>query len=164
MAVYHFTLHAYQSWMPDHPRGWVKRGEGVQKPDPELATEWRASAQAGRVYFTRDLQAVLVWGAYDCCARLHAVGTDPGHVHLVVSWRHYAPYQRVMDKLKNVLSYLLGRATSRRGRRWFVRDGSHRRVTNRSHLDYLIREYLPDHRGVFSSEDRPPPACPPCLK
>jgi hypothetical protein len=43
------------------------------------------------------------------------------------------------------------------GRRWFVADGSRKRVHNRDHLTYLITEYLPDHPGLFWTEGRPLP-------
>ena len=35
MPVYHFTLHAYGTWMPDRPEGYNKHGEGYQAPDTE---------------------------------------------------------------------------------------------------------------------------------
>ena len=63
-----------------------------------------------------------------------------------------------MQKLKNLLSLFLGRATNRPGQRWFVRGGSRKRVKDRDHLDHLLDTYLPDHRGVFWREGQPIPA------
>lgn len=83
--------------------------------------------------------------------------TDPTHVHMIVSWRGFRPWDDVMDKLKNVLSLFLGRATGKSGQRWFVAHGSRKRVLTHDHLDYLITEYLPDHRGLFWCEEQPIP-------
>ena len=57
-----------------------------------------------------------------------------------------------MNKLKNVLSFLLGQNPGPPGRRWFVRDSSKRRVMNDDHLSYLVSKYIPDHRGLFWKE------------
>jgi hypothetical protein len=54
-----------------------------------------------------------------------------------------------MQKLKNVLSYLLGKEIGPRGKRWFVRHGSRKRVKDPAHLGYLVDSYFPDHRGLF---------------
>jgi hypothetical protein len=56
---------------------------------------------------------------------------------MVVSWKIYLPWREVMEKLKNVLSLLLGRAVEQKGRRWFVTGGSRKRVENTEHLNYL---------------------------
>ena len=161
MPVYHFTFHAYRSWRPDHPRGYVRRNEGILPPDPEQAKRYDARAKQEPVTFDTAVQQVLIRGAIDICTRrrwrLHAVGTDPSHVHLVVSWRAYFPYSEVMRQLKNVLSYLLGLQIGPRGRRWFVRNGSHRRVKDDRHLNHLVETYLPDHPGLFWCEGRPIP-------
>ena len=78
MGVYHFTLHAYRSWSPSHPRGYTERGRGYQPPDPELAEEYDEQALFPRVTFDLVLQRVLVLGIADFCQRrhwrLHAVG------------------------------------------------------------------------------------------
>ena len=36
MPVYLFTFHAYGSWLPDNPRGYVRRKEGIQPQDVPL--------------------------------------------------------------------------------------------------------------------------------
>ena len=164
MAVHHFTYHAYRSWRPDHPRGYTK-GEQILPSDRERAASYDRKAYQPPVRFDRFIQSVLVWGAYDICQRrgwrLHSAATDPTHLHVVVSWRGFIPWKDVRDRMKNVLSYLLGRATGQQGRRWFVRDASRRRVERRSHFDYLMDEYHPDHRGVKWREGMPAPVAPP---
>jgi hypothetical protein len=34
MPVYLFTYHAYRSWMPDRPEGFVQEGRGIEAPNP----------------------------------------------------------------------------------------------------------------------------------
>jgi hypothetical protein len=55
VAVYHFTYHAYRSWRPDHPRGYTKKGEGYQPPDPEIAEEYDERATQDPVEFTEEV-------------------------------------------------------------------------------------------------------------
>jgi hypothetical protein len=85
----------------------------------------------------------------------HGAGTDDGRVHYALSWRAYIPWDQVMQKLKNVLSYLLGKEIGPRGKRWFVRHGSRKRVKDPAHLGYLVDSYFPDHRGLFWKEGDP---------
>lgn len=112
--------------------------------------------------FDNDIQEILILGAHDICSRrswrLHAVGTDPSHVHIVVSWRGYLPVKEAIRQLKNVLSYLLGKTLNERGRRWVVTNASRKRVMNSKHLTHLIETYLPDHPGLFWREGQPLPA------
>jgi hypothetical protein len=161
MAVYHFTLHAYRSWSPDNRRGYTVRGKGYQRPDKKRSRQYNDCANFAKVDFDAPIQEVLILGSYDICRRrnwrLHCVGTDLSHVHMVISWRGFKPWREVMEKLKNVLSLFLGRATQTPGRRWFVTDGSRKRVMNEEHLNYLITEYLPDHPGLFWREGQPLP-------
>jgi hypothetical protein len=49
VAVYHFTYHAYRSWMPDNPKGYVRRGEGILPPDAEMARLYAKAARAKEV-------------------------------------------------------------------------------------------------------------------
>jgi len=161
MPVYHFTLHAYRSWSPAHRRGYTRKQLGYQKPDARRALQYDGLAKHPKVVFTPELQEVLVLGCADICKRrgwrLHAIATDPSHFHCVVSWRGFLEWHLVMEKLKNLLSLFLGRATRESGRRWFVNRGSRKRVINPDHLDYLVKTYLPDHRGSQWREGKPLP-------
>jgi hypothetical protein len=84
MVVYHFTLHAYRSWSPAHPRGYAQHGKGYQPTDRDKAEEYDGRAKFPKVVFDHEIQEILILGAYDICQRrgwrLHAVGTDPSHV------------------------------------------------------------------------------------
>ena len=161
MAVYHFTIHAYRSWRPDHPRGYVHHTNGLLSPDPLVARWHDALARFDRVPFDDAIQRILLRGSREICAargwRLHAGGTDPTHLHLLVSWRPFVPSSDVLNKLKNVLSYMLGREVGPTGRRRFVRGGSRRRLTGRGHFDHLVRRCFPHHPGVYWRERMPLP-------
>jgi Transposase IS200 like len=149
MAVYFFTLHAYRSWRPDHPRGYVRRGEGILPSDPARAAQYDANASQDPVIFTKEMQDVIVVGADDICARrqwrLHAVGFEPNHVHLLVSWRAFIDWDEVLTKLKNLLSLFLGRLIAVEAQSWFTDGGSRKRVTTQDHFNYLIQTYIPKH-------------------
>jgi len=153
MPVYHFTVHAYRSWGPSKPRGYTQRRKGYLRPDPKMQEDYDNRAKQEPASFDdRDIQEILILGTYDICRRrgwrLHGVGTDEKHYHWVVSWRGFIPWQEVRKITKNILSLLLNRVTGQEGRRWFVRDGSRKRVENDEHLNYLKKKYLPDHRGL----------------
>src|SRR6186997_2427027 len=104
MAVYHFTYHAYRSWRPDHPRGYTKKGEGYQPPDPDVAEDYDARAKQEPVQFTDEIQREILVLAYEICEqegwRLEGAGFDPTHAHLVVSWRGFIPWEEVDRRLK----------------------------------------------------------------
>lgn len=164
MAAYHFTLHAYRTWNADRPQGYVVRGRGIQPQNFETARAYDARATQPRVLFTPRHQRVIVWAVWDACRRrhwkLHQVATDDTHVHALVSWRMFLPWQQVRAKLKNLISWALTKEFKAPGKSWLVREGSRKRVTNRRHFDYLMEKYLPDHRGLKWRDGDPPPLPP----
>ena len=154
VAVYHFTIHAYRSWRPDHPRGYTRKGEGYQRPDKDVADEYDNAAKQPPVVFDRPLQVEILNLARSICEEegwlLEAAGFDPTHTHLLISWRPFIEWEHVDKRLKNLLSLKLNRRRGIRGKRWFVRRHSApRRVRDRGHLNYLVETYLPDHPGIF---------------
>jgi len=77
MPVYLFTFHGYMTWMPDHPRGYTKRKEGYQKPDPRRAEFYRRNAgnsEAG--LFDDELMQAMIDETQIACGhqrlRLHS--------------------------------------------------------------------------------------------
>ena len=162
MPVYHLTVHAYRSWGPSKPRGYTKRGKGYLPPNPKMQQHYDERAKQEPASFSdHDVQEILILGTYDVCNRrgwrLHGAGTDDLHYHWVVSWRGFVPWQDVRRITKNVLSLLLNRVIGQK-RRWFVRDGSRKRVKDRKHLEHLLNKYFPDHRGLHWREGLPLPA------
>jgi hypothetical protein len=154
VAVYHFTIHAYRSWRPDHRRGYTRKGEGYQQPDEAMTEDYDEAASQPAVIFDDALQREIPVLTHETCEegdwRLDAVGFDPTHTHLVIGWSRFVMWERVDQRLKNLLSLKLNRRRGIKGKRWFVRrHGAPRRVKDRAHFDYLLSEYLPDHQGVF---------------
>jgi hypothetical protein len=69
VPVYHFTLHAYRSWSPDHPRGYTQRGKGYQPPDAEQAEKYDQRAKQPVATFDPEVQKLLIRIAHDFCKR-----------------------------------------------------------------------------------------------
>lgn len=81
------------------------------------------------------------------------MAAEATHVHILVSWREFTPWEEVRSKLKNLMSLMLGRYLGVPGRCWFSGKGSRRRVQTRTHFDYLMRSYFPKHRWVWREGD-----------
>lgn len=159
MPVYLFTYHSYQSWLPDHCRGYVKKGESIQPTNFQLAQHYRAAAKHAPFFFDSRTQYHLILKALAVCAdenyRLHGAATESTHLHMVVSWRDESiSYSKVRGRIKNLMSLDLARQAGITGRPWFSVGGSRKRVRERQHLHYLLEKYLPNHRGVGWFEDR----------
>ncbi len=156
MTAYLFTLHAYRSWNADDPRGYVQKGRGVLMPDIAQARIYDSLAKQAPVLFMPVHQQILLGIVWDACRRrnwrLHFVACEPSHIHLLVSWHEFDPWQRVRGKLKNLMARELGRQLALPGYRWFSDEGSRKRVRDRRHFDHLMRQYLPRHRGLVWRE------------
>jgi hypothetical protein len=160
MPVYHFNFHSYRNWRPDNKRGYVRRGQGVLPPDPQMAKWYDNHARDEAVVFTRDLQILIIRATHDFCTRrkyrFHGAGNEDGHTHLVLSWRGYSDVKEIARRLKNIISKHLGEVTGIH-RQWFSRGSKERPVRGMKHLLYLKTDYFPDHPGVFWWEDQPLP-------
>lgn len=157
MPVYHFTFHAYRTWRPDDAKGYVKRNRGVLPPDSQMAKWYDDAAAQPPAMFDDEHQQVLVDGVLDIAARrdwrVHIIATDTTHLHILMSWDDdVCEWKFVHDKLKQLLGMMLSKHFDVRGRKWFVRKGSRKRVKDRAHFEYLMTEYLPSHRGRQWSE------------
>jgi hypothetical protein len=102
--------------MPDHRRGYTRRGKGYQRPDPEKAKQYRENATSKPVEFDRDTQRLLIEELLTACRfqklRCHAGSTEPSHIHGLVSWEGFRPWERVRASLKSSLSRRLSRLNS----------------------------------------------------
>jgi REP element-mobilizing transposase RayT len=155
MAVYLFTYHAYGSWMPDRPQGFVRTGQGVLPPDPELAQRYRRLAVDEMVHFDARMRQCIVAGSRNICEskgwHLHRVEVIESHAHLLVSWRSFQEWKSVRNTLKRCLGAELSKAFDKKGP-WFSRGSSRKRVRDRKHFDHLVQHYLPNHNGTFWQE------------
>lgn len=153
MPVYHFTFHAYHTWRPDNPRGYVKRNKGILPPDEQMAKWYDKAAAQPPMRFDDEHQRVLVDGVIDIAAhrgwRVHIIATDATHLHVLLSWSDDAEHdwKLVHDTLKQLLGMMLSKHFGVKGRKWFVRKGSRKRVKDRAHFEHLMTDYLPSHRG-----------------
>jgi len=149
MPVYHFTYHAFGTWLPDHGRGYTRRGAQVLPPDHEMADRYRANMSQPPVRFTSEVQRVMIAELQTACEAqgytLHSVGTDDTHLHVVVAWDCSRHWKRVRAGIQSSLSRRLNAMYGKR--KWFVARPSRKRVRDRAHLDYLVAEYHPAHRG-----------------
>jgi hypothetical protein len=156
VAVYHFTFHAYRSWRPDNPRGYVHHTKGLLPPDEEMARWYDAHAKFGRMNFEREIQLLLTRDMHAICIRrgwrLHAIGNEETHLHALISWKEFIESSVVGGQLKGSLSHHLGKEIGPAGRKWFSRGASERRVLDEGHFAYLVETYLPSHSGVFWKE------------
>jgi REP element-mobilizing transposase RayT len=150
MPCYLFTYHAYRSWLPDRSQGFVKRGEGIQEPDPALAKAYRERAKQEQTWFDDESQKVMIDALVEACekqqCRLHYVATDATHLHLLVSWRIDRDWKTMRTCLKGSVSRRLNERLRRQ--LWFGRSASRKRVEDRKHFDYLMDVYLPKHQGL----------------
>ena len=165
MPVYHFTLHAYRSWSPAHGPPRIVAGT----PASNLVI--RSPTHDGRC-------STMV---------LQSIPKSSSHPNFRKSWCSDVPISANAGVGASTLSQLIRltstalslarfpgvasrhgetqeppeplpwKATRESGRRWFVNRGSRKRVINPDHLDYLVKTYLPDHRGSQWREGKPLP-------
>jgi len=149
VPVYHFTYHAFGTWMPDHGNGYTRRGARVLPPDPSIADRYRTRMSQPPVRFTPDIQRIMIEELQAACEAqgytLHSVATDDTHMHVVVAWDSQRDWKRVRAGLQSSLTRRLNRQFGKR--KWFVAKPSRKRVRDREHLAYLMGEYHPSHRG-----------------
>lgn len=149
MPCYLFTYHAHGSWMPDNPRGYVKRGQGILPPDERMAAKYRGNLKQQAVSFDAKIRGLLIAEAEVACShqdlRCHFIATEPTHIHVLVSWTMDRTWEVVRAKLRESLSRRLNREFDRR--EWFSKSPSRKRVKDREHFKYLVTKYLPKHRG-----------------
>jgi REP element-mobilizing transposase RayT len=148
--------------MPDHPKGYVKRGHGIQLPDEDEAERYRNAAQHEKFDLTDALQRLLIDEAQRACGfqslRLHLVTTEPTHVHVLVSWKSDKSWERVRDGLKSSFSLAIRRFLKAHecvsNRPFFSHGSSRKRIRNRKHFDHWMNTYGPSHRGWKWREDK----------
>jgi hypothetical protein len=156
VPCYLFTYHAYGSWLPDHPRGYVHRGEGILPPDKHMGELYLANLKQAPVRFDRAIQRQLIEAALEASEhqnlRCHYTATELTHMHVLVSWKIERQWQVVREKLRESLSRRLNGQFQHR--EWFSKGRSRRHVKDRAHFDYLVNVYLPKHSGMKWCEGR----------
>lgn len=166
MSVYLFTYHAYGTWWPDRPQGFVQEGQGIQPTNRNLAVAYRRAAKHPTVTFGCEDQKQVIQKLHHIaetdCLLLYAATVDPTHVHILVGWSDDRGYAKVRGRIKNLLSLHLSRLAGTTGRPWFVKESSRKRVKDEEHFEYLLAAYLPKHQGLQWYQRRgwlEPPSC-----
>ena len=158
MPCYLFTYHAYQSWMPDRPQGYVHRKKGILPPDEEKADIYKKRAKQSKILFSETMQRLLLKEFIVSCRmqslRAHFFSTEATHVHVLVSWKDDRSWFVVRNGIKSSFSRRLNKEESRR--RWFSDGASRKHVKDQTHFDYLVARYLPSHKGWKCQEGNPP--------
>jgi len=156
MPVYLFTYHAYGSWMPDRPQGYVRRREGILPTDEEMARVYRQDMPQDAVLLSEAQQRLaieaLLTTAGHIDATLHAIASEPTHLHILASWRDERTFDKVSVSLKRGITITLQRAFGKQ--RWLSRDFSRKRVEDREHFDHLVTNYFPKHSGWNWNQQR----------
>ena len=148
MPCYLFTWHAYGTWMPDRPQGYVKKGQGVLPSDPEQARRYRARQKEETANFDGVAQCLIIDESIIAAEkrrfRLHGVATEATHLHALVSWAD----ARIFEQLRRGLRESISRRLNANERcRWLEQGGSRKQVREQEHFNYLMATYLPKHRG-----------------
>ena len=150
MPCYLFTYHGYGTWLPDHPRGFVRRREGVLAADSQLANHYRLKQGQRTVIFNQQLQQLLISTTLSTSQYLgvdfHGIASESSHIHLLLSWRHDRHWKSISQSLKSRLTRQLSQEIAKRP--WFSKGSSRKCVRDRTHFEYLMRYYLPKHRGL----------------
>jgi len=156
MSCYLFTYHAYRSWMPDRPQGYVRRHEGILSSDREMARLYARKDKHDMVRILSDVQleaiATLQEAVCHIGCRLLFVATDSTHVHSVVSWVGERTWLQNRTSLKRSLTITLKQKFGKRP--WLSEGASRKQVRDQAHFDYLVTQYLPKHSGWKWDERR----------
>lgn len=156
MPCYHFTYHAFGSWMLDHPRGYVHCGQGILPPDAHMAKCYRGNLKQAIVQFTPAIQREMIDGVLEASQfqqlRCHFIASDSTHIHILVSWRSDRSWQLARKQIRGNITRRLNSSVQRQ--QWFSKSPSRKRVHDRTHFDHLMQRYLPKHSGWKWSESR----------
>jgi hypothetical protein len=173
VPVYLVTTHAYRSWSEGNPRGYVQRGQGLQKTSERLA-RWRAdNARQEPARFSADVRKVISQVvneiAIERAVRLHAQAATATHVHVLISFVSPACtcgaskfcgkgcgarsfVEAFATRLKQKMGQAIAKFSGTSGRQWFSRGWNLTRIRDREHFDFMVGKYLPRHaegeRGV----------------
>ena len=78
---------------------------------------------------------------------LYEMAATANHVHTLLGWRMFQEFSDVSNRLKRSFGAALSKSLNKSGP-WFSRGSSRKRVTERSHFEHLLEDYLPNHGKV----------------
>jgi REP element-mobilizing transposase RayT len=143
--------------MPDRARGYVRRDEGILAADEDMARFYEEQAKNAPTISDSALQRILIEELIVACqhqqVRLHAVKTEPSHIHGLVSWRAEKGWLAVRTGLKSSLSQRPRKQSSDGDPLRLSEGASRKHVRDHDHLDHLMKICLPKHCGLAWYED-----------
>ena len=147
-----FNYHGYRTWMPDHPRGYTRHGEGVLPPDADLAANYHRRAKHETMRFDERRQGIVVDAVIEVSRNIsvnvyHVVCVST-HAHVITSWRDDRSWEQIYDRMKRIVGFKLAKAEGVTGRRWLAARRAGKVVRDIEHLRHLMTVYLPGHHGV----------------
>jgi REP element-mobilizing transposase RayT len=141
--------------MRDKEKGYVQRKKGIKPKNESMARRYRANQQQTTVLFSTAQQhvvaATLRVAGEHLSATVHCIAVEPTHMHIVLSWTHTRDRLSMSASVKTAVSRQLNESYGKRT--WLVKNALRKQVKDREHFDYLLREYLPSHRGLFWIRD-----------
>ncbi|MFN3168191.1 MAG: hypothetical protein ACE37H_14105 [Phycisphaeraceae bacterium] len=150
MPVYHYTFHAYGSWLPDRPEGYTPHGQSFKPADPAIANEYRKRMRRPETHFGDGAKQHALQTLIDSQSlqhfELYAMAAEPSHLHVVVAWRDEREPTRVRSQVKTSLTRALNKHFGKRD--WFVAKAGQTPVVDEAHLHELVHSYLPKH-GLY---------------
>ncbi len=151
MPCYLFTYHSYRSWMPNHPEGYVSRGEGVLPPDLKRSRQYSYVASEDKSIFQNEHQQNIIRCIRIACtdhlsARCHGITTEATHVHILISWKSQRSWSSIRTSIKRAMSCSLNEEFGKH--RWFSESASRKQICDQDHFNYLMTKYFPNHRGL----------------
>lgn len=159
MPVYHFTFHAYGSWLPDRPEGYDPHGRGHQPQDPNAAEAYRDRMQQPQADLKQPIQQVALQALLDSQPLqyfdLYAFAAEPSHLHAVVAWGDDRDPVHIRSQVKSSLTRALNNRFGKRP--WFVSKAGHTAVKDEAHLHQLVDLYLTKHQGLYWKLTGKPP-------
>jgi hypothetical protein len=151
MPVYHYTFHAYGTWLPDRAEGYTPYHAGWQPPDASRADQYRSSMDQHPSRFSSAVQELALKTLRDGEPlqnyKLYVFASDQSHLHAVVAWRDDREPTRVQSQIKSSLTRALNNHMGKR--KWIARGAGKTPVKDEEHLNHLAHAYLPSHSGVF---------------
>ena len=147
MPVYHFTFHAYGTWLPDRPEGYFLHHKGWQPPSSACGQQYREKMNQAIKTFSSEIQQhlldQLITASQHQRLDLYAAAIDSTHLHTAIAWRDSRSAVRIRSQIK----YSLTRALINRyeKRQWLAHKAGQTCVNDERHLYRLVHEYLPKH-------------------
>jgi REP element-mobilizing transposase RayT len=111
MPVYLFTYHAYGTWLPNKPKGYVRRKEGVLPANSDKSDTYRRQMKYPIVKFDESMQRLLIETTHSTASFLDVefrlIATDPTHLHVLVQCQHERGWEAIRASIKTKLSLVL---------------------------------------------------------